>query len=367
LRNRHLHALFVDGIYTRADKSSTPVFHPIPSPTKDDVERLCNQIVKSVVRMLRKSGWLVEEEQEDTTLESESALHACRKISLSRGRYGSVRTSAGQQLHLFDSEWTAPRTSKKYGLVANTEGFSLEASVHFGAHDRVGRERILKYCFRFPFSMERLSVLRDGSVAYLTKYGRGARRHLILSKLEFLCRVASLIPPPKIPMVRYSGVLAPNSSYRTSVVPKRPKDPCLPPLVKRTKKRKRVEPKLEPKPQQVSDDKPIPDKPPKPTKPKPRSSTSYISWAELLKRSFGVCVLMCSQCGSMMRLVATLTSLDSVQRILGHRTLPTAPIPLSGPYTLGFDEFGYEISGQRFEELSWWDGVDVLDVPLPDG
>ena len=220
--NPHLHALFIDGVYTRADKSSATVFHPIPAPTKDDIERLCNQIVKSVVRMLRKRGLLVEEDQADTlpnTPAPESALHACRKISLSRGRYGSVR---GQQLHLFDAEWTAPRTSKKHGLVANVQGFSLEASVHFGAHDRAGRERILKYCFRPPFSMDRLSVLRDGSVTYLTKYGRGARRHLILSKLEFLCRVASLIPPPKIPMVRYSGVLAPNSSYRASVVPK----PC---------------------------------------------------------------------------------------------------------------------------------------------
>ena len=49
---------------------------------------------------------------------------------------------------------------------ADYEGFSLHAGVSFGALDRKGRERLVRYCTRPPLAMERLSVLRDGSVAY---------------------------------------------------------------------------------------------------------------------------------------------------------------------------------------------------------
>jgi hypothetical protein len=32
--------------------------------------------------------------------------------------------------------------------------------------------------------------------------------------MELLARLAALIPPPKIPLVRYHGVFAPRSSWR---------------------------------------------------------------------------------------------------------------------------------------------------------
>jgi hypothetical protein len=263
---------------------------------------------------------------------------------------------------MFETESSPPKRNKKHALAANVDGFSTEASVHFGARDRAGRERILKYCFRPPLAMERLSVLADGSVAYLTKYGRGARRHLVLSKIEFMSRLAALIPPPKIPMVRYSGVLAPNSSWRKWVVPKESKDTCLPPLQKRRKKEAKQDTD-----QPVQD---AADKTPEPVKSKDetprtsRSSSSYVSWAELLKRSFGLLVLVCPDCGSVMQLAAVITGAASVERILGHLQLPTSPIPVSGPYMLGFDEMGFEITGQDFEGARQWDGVDV---PGPDG
>jgi hypothetical protein len=48
------------------------------------------------------------------------------------------------------------------------DGFSVEAGVHFGALDRKGRERLLRYLLRPPIATERFSILRDGSVAYRT-------------------------------------------------------------------------------------------------------------------------------------------------------------------------------------------------------
>ncbi|WP_437598606.1 transposase [Sorangium sp. So ce590] len=40
--------------------------------------------------------------------------------------------------------------------------------------------------------------------------------------MEFMARLAALIPPPKIPLVRYHGVVAPRSSWRSLVTPKPP-------------------------------------------------------------------------------------------------------------------------------------------------
>jgi len=66
-----------------------------------------------------------------------------------------------------------------------------------------------------------LSVLPNGLIAYRTKYPlRGGRTHRILTPTEFLARLAALIPPPRYPLVRYVGVLAPASKWRRLVVPK---------------------------------------------------------------------------------------------------------------------------------------------------
>jgi len=43
-------------------------------------------------------------------------------------------------------------------------GFSLDASVRIAGHDRAGRERLLRYCARPPFALERLRIERVHSV-----------------------------------------------------------------------------------------------------------------------------------------------------------------------------------------------------------
>jgi hypothetical protein len=34
--------------------------------------------------------------------------------------------------------------------------------------------------------------------------------HIVLSPLEFLAKLAALVPPPRVNLVRYHGVLPPN-------------------------------------------------------------------------------------------------------------------------------------------------------------
>ena len=71
------------------------------------------------------------------------------------------------------------------------------------AVNRSGRERLIRYCLRGPLALERLSRLPGGLIAYRTKYGRGQRTHLILTPVELLARLSSLIPPPRLPLLRY--------------------------------------------------------------------------------------------------------------------------------------------------------------------
>ena len=71
--------------------------------------------------------------------------------------------------------------------------------------------------------MERLSKLPDGRVAYLLrKPRRNGATHLVMTPVQFLSRLSSLIPPPRFPLQRLSGVFGPRSPFRAAVVPSGP-------------------------------------------------------------------------------------------------------------------------------------------------
>ncbi len=64
-----------------------------------------------------------------------------------------------------------------------------------------------------------MSLLPDGRVAYLRSLPRGnGATHLVLDPVHFLARIAALVPPPRYPLTRLAGVLAPHSTWRAAVV-----------------------------------------------------------------------------------------------------------------------------------------------------
>ncbi|XXX36671.1 transposase [Sorangium sp. So ce117] len=79
---------------------------------------------------------------------------------------------------------------------------------------RPARERLVRYCSRPAFALDRIELLPDGRIAYLLKTPRRGRTLRVMNPMEFMARLAALIPPPKIPLVRYHGVFAPRSSWR---------------------------------------------------------------------------------------------------------------------------------------------------------
>ena len=122
--------------------------------------------------------------------------------------------------------------------------FSVDASVRIVLADRdvpgyfLSLEHLLRYCARPAFALDRLSVVpgtghRPERIRYtLPRHKRGnwvgpgrtrkstrpwASGVIELTPLEFLDRLAALIPPPRRHRHRYHGVFAPNHPLRQAV------------------------------------------------------------------------------------------------------------------------------------------------------
>ena len=60
----------------------------------------------------------------------------------------------------------------------------------------------------------------------------------------------------------------------------------------------------------------------------------HVAWAELLRRTFGLDVLACPDCGGRLRLVTTIADPRVIARILAHLGLPLEsprPVPARQP------------------------------------
>jgi hypothetical protein len=51
---------------------------------------------------------------------------------------------------------------------------------------------------------------------------RDGTTHLVMSPLEFMQRLAALVPRPRLHLIRFHGVLAPSAKLRARVVPQGP-------------------------------------------------------------------------------------------------------------------------------------------------
>jgi len=90
-------------------------------------------------------------------------------------------------------------------------GFSLDAAVRVGSHDRAGLERLLRYCARPAFALEPLNLLDAERVVYrLPKPQRDGSKALTLTPTELIDHLAALIPPPRRHRHRYHGVRVPK-------------------------------------------------------------------------------------------------------------------------------------------------------------
>lgn len=104
--------------------------------------------------------------------------------------------------------------------VGKEAGFSLHAGVAARAHERDKVERLCRYVSRPPVAESRLSLTSNGDIRYRLKTPyRDGTTHVIFQPLDFLARLAALVPRPRVNLIRYFGVFAPNSRFRARVTP----------------------------------------------------------------------------------------------------------------------------------------------------
>ena len=382
--NVHLHSKVLDGVFTRDERGQVR-FHPPTEPlSQQQVERVAEAVKTRAVRWLGRHGYLQDEESRYDSNEAAdlSALDACAQLAMSPGVLG--RLDENDDPEDFD---LAPNQGRKLGpLSADVDGFNVNAAVRIAADDDEGRERLARYCCKPVLSLQRLTLLDDGRIAYRTKYPRRGATHRIMTPLELLGRLAALVPPPRYPLLRYAGVLAPHSSWRQDIVPRLPasleaatehsdahgsknhrprprstkKDRAQQPMAPPGSRTRAPSPACTSQPT-TSRKQSAPSQPAAPPTPLSANALSTrcpprgfildfnvltakhygrllngtllaagprIDWATLMRRTFrGLDVLECPSCGGRLRPIATITNTTTVGAILDHLAAKAAATP----------------------------------------
>lgn len=209
--NPHLHMLVLDGCYD-ADGN----FHEIEKPTNAEIAELVEIMGNRILRFLRKRGHLkaleedahndpeLLEELQAASVQSRSALNPAERIIKigSNGKYEPAKVS-------------------DY-LCALKDGFSLHAGIYCGDNEREKLERLCRYVARPAVAEKRLGIAPDGQkIIYELKkaYGDGTT-HLVLTPMQFMEKLAAMVPKPRVHLTRFHGVLAPNAKIRKKIIPR---------------------------------------------------------------------------------------------------------------------------------------------------
>ena len=370
----HFHLLALDGVFAR-DARGGLVFHPAEAPTAAELDAIVARTARRSIAWLRKRGYVDDSPLEARSNEApaQTALDACAAIAMGRGNVSTLPRDNTQD----DGHGAAEERSDKPALAVERDGFNVHAGVRIEAGDDLGRERLARYGARPPLSLERLRRLPGGRVAYRLKYvDRGRRgKNRVMTGIEFMARLAAIIAPPRYPLVRFAGVLAPRSAWRREVVPE-PREQRAACEAARTQKPGPTERRLEQHPAGDARGGPAPRAPSPPeasnTHRGPAMSANDVAmvaavraapldddvmrlapnvisvrhwdrllggllyavsprvdWATLLRRSFSVDVLECPKCHGRLRMIAVITEREPARRILAHLGLPTDPLPVA--------------------------------------
>jgi Putative transposase. len=105
----------------------------------------------------------------------------------------------------------------------NEQGFSLHAEVRCAITQRHTLEHLCRYITRPAIANERLTLNHAGQrvLTLKTPYREGTT-HRVMSSLAFMQRLAALVPRPRLPLIRFHSVLAPNARLRSEIIPSAP-------------------------------------------------------------------------------------------------------------------------------------------------
>ena len=136
-------------------------------------------------------------------------------------------------------------------------------------------------------SEERLSLTQNGQVRYELKTPyRDGTPHVIFDPLDFIARLVALIPKPRVNLARYHGVFAPNSHWRDRVTPGN----------------KGNGPEIQTEDEEEEG----------------KAKRRGMSWAQRLKRVFGIEIEIFPHCRGGVRIIACIEDPVVIRQILSH-------------------------------------------------
>ncbi|RYZ91249.1 MAG: hypothetical protein EOP04_01075 [Proteobacteria bacterium] len=107
--------------------------------------------------------------------------------------------------------------SQGYGC-ASKNGFSIHAATSIKPHERDRLEQFLRYVGRGPLVNDKINLDQNGNILSELKKSFDSATHVLLSPLEFVEKLASIIPPPYRHQVNYYGCLSSHSKIRPLIV-----------------------------------------------------------------------------------------------------------------------------------------------------
>lgn len=327
--NIHFHLLLLDGVY--ADNGHGKMrFYRVKDPTGQEIRELLGKIVQRVAKRLEKRGVLARDDEtsyltldglEDDPLLQWAGSSVHYRIAEGPGRGQKVFT-----LQTLPGRNTKPESEQ----VAKLSGFSLHAGVMAEGHERKKREHLCRYITRSAVSEQRLSLTANGQVRYSLKTPyRDGTTSVLFDPLDFLVRLAALVPKPRVNLTRYHGVFAPNSADRGLITPGgRGRGG-----VKSTARDKR------------EDD-------------TPERKRYRMTWAQGLKRVYRIDVERCDRCGGKARAIACIKDQAAINAILAHlEKMGRLPGNDGGGRALGKTGGGELATGRAPPDPEWQCGL----------
>jgi hypothetical protein len=298
--NIHFHILFLDGVYVYRD-NRPPRFQRIKAPVKGELEELVQLISQRVGRCLERQGLLVQDtESAWLDLDPAQDTDAMPQILGSSISYRiAVGPQQGRKAFMIRTIRPLDRPDPGLQRVARANGFSLHAGVSCEGHQKEKRERLCRYIARPAVAVPRLSLSATGKVVYTLKTPyRDGTTQVAFEPVDFVARLAALVPKPRVNLTRYHGVLAPNHRWRGLVTPAR--------RGRGIKSTSNAEVRT------------------------PAERHAAMTWAQRLKRVFSIDIAVCGRCGGSVRVIACIEDQDIIDKILAHlrnkeQDTPTLP------------------------------------------
>ena len=268
--NPHFHSLLIEGSYFK--KNGILHFHRGHGPSPQELESILHRVIGRVIRYLTQIS-CIEGEQSTDNLKQNELIDIHSQSVVYRIAVGKRK---GEKVELFGYSVEEKRERKQSGVSIN--GFNIHAGVFIPEKKRDKLMTLCRYIARGPISKQRLERVSDEKVAIRFKkaWSNGAT-HVVYTNTEFIEKLVALVPPPRANLVRYFGVFAPRCKWRKEVVPT----------------------------QKIIDG-------------YPQERVYRVSWAELLKRTFGIDAEKCKVCGGRVEAIDILMNPGFIQALLAE-------------------------------------------------